>query len=142
MSDRSSTPGPLDRRVYGVGVARYVIGLSVAAVEDPLQRAITSESISLLCSASPASVPRSHSNSPLRGAPQGLERACKRCQTGPQNGLRRHQVTLRSISGCAGLANGVLQTILIAFAEAYLTLPGSYLSTNHQYFCSLLQQNI
>lgn len=48
----------------------------------------------------------------LRGAevaPQGLKRACKLCQSG-LSGLRRNQATSRSTSGCAGLANGVLQT--------------------------------
>ncbi|WP_162261417.1 MULTISPECIES: hypothetical protein [unclassified Acidovorax] len=38
--------------VYGVGAACYVTGSSVAAVEDPLQRAITSESISLFSNSS------------------------------------------------------------------------------------------
>jgi len=123
---------PLDRHVYGLGAVCYVTGSSVAAVEDPLQRAITSESISLLCSASPASVPRPHSNSPFRGGATRAETGLQPVPTGPErSGLRRHQVTLRSTSGCVGLANGVLQTILIAFAETYLTLPDNYLSANH-----------
>ena len=42
----------LDLCVYGVGAACYVTGSSVAAVEDPLQRAITFESISLFSNSS------------------------------------------------------------------------------------------
>jgi len=54
------------------------------------------------------------------GASVGRQSGATRAETGLQtvsnrpakSGLRRHQVTLRSTSGCAGLTNGVFQTFL------------------------------
>ena len=51
-------------------------------------------------------------------ASQGLKQAANDVKPAPKSGLSRLQVTWCSTSGCAGLANGVLQT----FPKANLRL--------------------